>query len=93
MSELEVELEIKALDTEGYLVSLNDVKSEMSRVVRSAVEQAFMAGQSDCGVDPSFSSAKKYADSILGENKEPEKPCENCGNPLWSGMCDECIPY
>lgn len=35
--------------------------------IREALEVAFMAGQQDCGVDPSHASAQEYANLVLGE--------------------------
>ena len=38
-----------------------EIKRHFEKNYTEQAEQAFMAGQSDCGVDPSFASAQEYA--------------------------------
>lgn len=39
--------------------------------LQEIIEQAFMAGQFDCGVDPSFSSAQAYGINIIDRLTTP----------------------
>ena len=41
----------------------------MEDEIIDAAQDAFQAGQIDCGVDPSFSSAKNYAAKIFGRDQ------------------------
>lgn len=50
----------------GFDGDLHEAESQTGEYVyfgdvKEAIEQAFMAGQCDCGVDPSYSSAQAYA--------------------------------
>lgn len=52
------------------LMNKLDERDERIQELKSAIPKAFMAGQSSCGVDPSWSEASSYAKSVLTEDKE-----------------------
>jgi len=44
---------------------LRNTRPDLKAELVEAIEQAFMAGQADAGVDPSYSSAKVYAEPVV----------------------------
>jgi len=40
--------------------------AQMERELSGIIEEAHMAGQNDAGVDPSYSNAQRYAESVSG---------------------------
>lgn len=60
-----------AFGGEVVAVQFNDALSEIEELEKrigllpKMLAQAFMAGQADCGVDPSFSTAQVYATNFL----------------------------
>lgn len=50
-----------------WLAKKSYLAGRRSQPAVEAIEQAHMAGQSDAGVDPSYSNAKEYANRMKGE--------------------------
>lgn len=55
----------RMLEAESENHKLSQDKQALEDRVRELVEQAFMAGQIDCGVDPSHASSQEYADKAI----------------------------
>jgi hypothetical protein len=45
-----------------FEVEAKDGDYVLAKDVREAIEKAYMAGQADEGIDPSYSNAQQYAD-------------------------------
>ena len=45
--------------------SLSAIRNEVIESMREPLEQAYMAGQADEGIDPSYSNAQVYADEAI----------------------------
>lgn len=51
--------------SEDYITWVHDIAVIKKENLEDIIEQAFMAGQNDCGVDPSYSSAKEYCNKLM----------------------------
>lgn len=71
---------------DGYCTNINEVtavaldkalKETTEQSLDEIISQSFMAGQADCGVDPSYSSAMEYAARLRQKTSETpdERSC------------------